>query len=219
MCSEDSYPAMGRRDFLKLGAAGLAGAVLLGSSAGGAQAQTKTGTSLREEIRSAANEYEIPEELLLAMGYVKHHVGDAPAGDQRVRPRRATRARRVRHHATRPKPRKKHFGQSDGSYRALGRRTKDRSRIQHSRRGGGIGGSPRERRNFGARWLARGANKLQQRGSVPRGSLRSSRQRRFFDQLYRGGTGTPFPRRRRAGDLRSRACRRVSALVHQAGAS
>ena len=68
MCSENSYPTMGRRDFLKVGAAGLAGAVLLGGAGGKVLAQT--GSSLQSEMESAAKEYEVPKELLLAMGYV-----------------------------------------------------------------------------------------------------------------------------------------------------
>lgn len=58
---------MDRRDFLKISGAGLAGAVLLGTG-GGALAQTNT--PLRREVASAAREYQVPPELLLAMGYV-----------------------------------------------------------------------------------------------------------------------------------------------------
>jgi N-acetylmuramoyl-L-alanine amidase len=63
---EDRQLAMDRRDFLRLGGAGLAGAVLLGT-AGRSLAQTG---SLRMEFESAAQKYGVPVELLLAMGYV-----------------------------------------------------------------------------------------------------------------------------------------------------
>jgi hypothetical protein len=63
---EDRQLAMDRRDFLRLGGAGLAGAVLLGT-AGRSLAQAG---SLRMEFESAAQKYEVPVELLLAMGYV-----------------------------------------------------------------------------------------------------------------------------------------------------
>lgn len=59
---------MDRRDFLRLGGAGLAGAVLLGGAGSGAIAQA--GPSLRSEFESAADEYGVPVDLLLAMGFV-----------------------------------------------------------------------------------------------------------------------------------------------------
>jgi hypothetical protein len=58
---------MDRRNFLRLGGVGLAGAVLLGRVGGRVLAQS--GPSLDEELRSAATEYDVPRELLLAMGY------------------------------------------------------------------------------------------------------------------------------------------------------
>lgn len=67
MYSGGSHTAMDRRDFLKAGGAGLAGAVLLGSAGGVSLAQTG---SLRAEFDSAAQKYGVPVELLLAMGYV-----------------------------------------------------------------------------------------------------------------------------------------------------
>ena len=67
MCSDNLYPAMNRRDFLRLSGAGLAGAVLLGTAGGRVLAQT--GPSLRTEFEAAATEYEVPVELLLAMGH------------------------------------------------------------------------------------------------------------------------------------------------------
>jgi hypothetical protein len=76
MCSEcrktlhEAVPtgAMKRRDFLRLGGAGLAGAVLIGTPGGKVLAQT--GPSLNAEFEAAAAEYEVPNELLMAMGYV-----------------------------------------------------------------------------------------------------------------------------------------------------
>ena len=71
MCTEHSFGGMDRRDFLKLGAAGLAGAVLLGTSgATGSRVLAQTGSSLMAEFESASREYGVPRELLLAMGYV-----------------------------------------------------------------------------------------------------------------------------------------------------
>jgi N-acetylmuramoyl-L-alanine amidase len=60
--------AIGRRDFLRLGGAGLAGVVLLGTAGGRVLAQA--GSSLEAEFGAAATEYGVPQELLLAMGYV-----------------------------------------------------------------------------------------------------------------------------------------------------
>jgi hypothetical protein len=59
---------MDRREFLRLGGAGLAGAVLLGTAGGRVFAQPET--SLEAEFESAAGEYGVPRELLMAMGYV-----------------------------------------------------------------------------------------------------------------------------------------------------
>jgi N-acetylmuramoyl-L-alanine amidase len=66
-CRAGPSPKMDRRNFLKLGGAGLAGAVLLGTASGRVLAQPRS--SLAEEFRSAAKEYGVPVELLLAMGY------------------------------------------------------------------------------------------------------------------------------------------------------
>ena len=60
--------AMKRRDFLRLGGAGLAGVVLHGATGGRVLGQA--GPSLEAEFESAATEYGVPRELLLAMGYV-----------------------------------------------------------------------------------------------------------------------------------------------------
>jgi hypothetical protein len=58
--------AMSRGDFIKLGGAGIAGAVLLGT-AGRTLAQS--GPSLVAEFDAASAEFEVPKELLLAMAY------------------------------------------------------------------------------------------------------------------------------------------------------
>jgi hypothetical protein len=71
MCTEHSFGGMDRRDFLKLGGAGLAGAVLLGTAgATGSHVLAQETSSLMAEFESAATEYGVPRELLLAMGYV-----------------------------------------------------------------------------------------------------------------------------------------------------
>ena len=84
MCSERTDPsseasprsasrAFDRRDFLKLSGAGLLGVVLLGSSGLGkvfAQAGPSPEPSLVAEFEQAAEEYGVPVELLMAMGYV-----------------------------------------------------------------------------------------------------------------------------------------------------
>jgi N-acetylmuramoyl-L-alanine amidase len=67
MCSENLPPMMARREFLRLGGAGLAGAVLLGSATRGL---AQAGPSLKAAFESAATEYGVPQELLMAMGYV-----------------------------------------------------------------------------------------------------------------------------------------------------
>lgn len=66
-CRVGPSPKMDRRNFLRLGGAGVAGAFLLGTTGGKVLAQA--GPSLDEELRSAATEYGVPVELLLAMGY------------------------------------------------------------------------------------------------------------------------------------------------------
>lgn len=60
---------MGRRKFLKLGAAGVAGATLLGL-AGSAGVMAQPDSALREEFEAAAGEFGVPVELLIAMGWV-----------------------------------------------------------------------------------------------------------------------------------------------------
>src|ERR687889_1677072 len=84
MCSERTDPsaeasprsasrAFDRRDFLKLSGAGLLGVVLLGSVGLGkvfAQAGPSPEPSLVAEFEQAAEEYGVPVELLMAMGYV-----------------------------------------------------------------------------------------------------------------------------------------------------
>lgn len=62
-----------RREFLKLGGAGLAGAALVAgsaTSAGRAFAQEGSAGPLRQEFDRAAEEYNVSVKVLLAMGYV-----------------------------------------------------------------------------------------------------------------------------------------------------
>src|SRR5215217_4831903 len=71
MCTEHSFEGMDRRDFLKLGGAGLAGAVLLGTaSVTSSRVLAQEASSLMAEFESAATEYGVLQELLMAMGYV-----------------------------------------------------------------------------------------------------------------------------------------------------
>jgi N-acetylmuramoyl-L-alanine amidase len=67
MYSENRFTTMNRRDFLRLGGAGLAGATLLGTAGGRVLAQTDS--SLKAKFETAARKYKVPVELLLAMGY------------------------------------------------------------------------------------------------------------------------------------------------------
>src|SRR5919112_1441405 len=67
MDSEYRFAAMDRRDFLRLGGAGLAGATLLGTAGG--RVLARTASSLEAQFETAARKYRVPVELLLAMGY------------------------------------------------------------------------------------------------------------------------------------------------------
>ena len=67
MHSEDRFRPMNRRDFLRLGGAGLAGAALFGAEGGSVLAQTEV--SVEAQFETAARKYKVPVELLLAMGY------------------------------------------------------------------------------------------------------------------------------------------------------
>ena len=60
--------SMHRRDFLRLGGAGMAGAILLGSASGRVLAQART--PLKSEFQSVSAKYRVPKELLMALGYV-----------------------------------------------------------------------------------------------------------------------------------------------------
>lgn len=66
MHSEDVYRGLDRRRFLKLGGAGLAGAVLLGATN---QASARTGPKLDTLFEAASKRYGVPKDLLLAIGY------------------------------------------------------------------------------------------------------------------------------------------------------
>ena len=61
--------AMNRRDFLRLGGLGLAGVALLGVTSE-LVAQSAPERSLVAEFQEAAGKYDVPVELLLAIGYV-----------------------------------------------------------------------------------------------------------------------------------------------------
>jgi hypothetical protein len=65
--------AFDRREFLKLACSGVLGVAVLGGVGVGkvfAQSQPSPGSSLAAEFETAAEEYGIPTELLMAMGYV-----------------------------------------------------------------------------------------------------------------------------------------------------
>lgn len=69
--SDASIKMMDRRRFLKLGGAGLASAGAIGTfGLHPVLAQTSSGASLSSEFEAASDRYGVPEELLLAMGYV-----------------------------------------------------------------------------------------------------------------------------------------------------
>src|SRR5919199_6068016 len=74
MHSRDSMGSpvpISRRDFLRLSGAGFAGAVLLGViGPGKALAQPSPNSPLMAEFVEAADEYDLPASVLLAMGYV-----------------------------------------------------------------------------------------------------------------------------------------------------
>jgi hypothetical protein len=103
MCTEHSLGEMERREFLRIGGAGLAGALLLVTTASsGRRVLAQTLSSLAAEFEAAAREYGVPRELLLAMGYVNTRwemppprVGAYREGDIHGR---------LRHHAARTEP-------------------------------------------------------------------------------------------------------------------
>lgn len=67
--SAASASALSRRDFIKLSGAGITGAFLVGiMGSGGALAQAEG--SLQAEFEAAAEEFRVPVDVLLAMGYV-----------------------------------------------------------------------------------------------------------------------------------------------------
>ena len=68
MHSTDSRKGLDRRQFLRLSAAGLAGAALIGGTAGRVLAQPDS--SLMREFEDAAKEFGVPVGILIAMGYV-----------------------------------------------------------------------------------------------------------------------------------------------------
>lgn len=62
-------PVMGRKQFVRLCGAGIAGVALVGMMGSG-KTLARTEGSLRVEFEAAAREFKVPVELLLAMGYV-----------------------------------------------------------------------------------------------------------------------------------------------------
>lgn len=71
--SVDPPSPASRRDFLRAGSVGLAGAVLVGAAApvhARSRDTASTKAQLRAEFEKAADEYRVPVTLLLAMGYV-----------------------------------------------------------------------------------------------------------------------------------------------------
>lgn len=70
--SSEAVGGIARRDFLRLGGAGLAGAALIGGFAGSERAFAQEGLSgsLRKEFEEAAGEYNVPVQMLIAIGYV-----------------------------------------------------------------------------------------------------------------------------------------------------
>lgn len=65
----DDKAAMDRRRFLKLSAAGVAGATLLGLTSS-VSVMAQPDSSLKAEFEAAAEEFNVPVELLVAMGWV-----------------------------------------------------------------------------------------------------------------------------------------------------
>lgn len=61
--------AINRQEFLKLSGTGIAGVALLGFMGSG-RALAQTSPLLKDEFQAAAEEYSVPVELLMAMGYV-----------------------------------------------------------------------------------------------------------------------------------------------------
>jgi hypothetical protein len=70
--------AMNRRDFLRLSGVGIVGVALFGVT-GEILAQASPNTSLVAEFEEAAKEYDVPVELLLAIGYVNTRLEMPPA--------------------------------------------------------------------------------------------------------------------------------------------
>ncbi len=78
MHSTDSRKGLDRRQFLRLSAAGLASAALVGGTAGRVLAQQDS--TLMQEFKGAAKEFGVPVGLLIAMGYVNTRWEMPPPG-------------------------------------------------------------------------------------------------------------------------------------------
>lgn len=68
-CSGTPPMAITRQEFLKLSGAGIAGATLLGVMGSGSALAQSSG-QISTDVNSASTEYDVPAELLLAIGYV-----------------------------------------------------------------------------------------------------------------------------------------------------
>lgn len=70
-CPSVSSSAFSRRDFIKLGGLGIAGASLIGvMGSGSTMAQSEPDSNLSSEFDAAAGEFDVPAEVLIAMGWV-----------------------------------------------------------------------------------------------------------------------------------------------------
>ena len=88
MCSRGSMEPSGRMDrrhFLRLSGAAIAGVALFGVM-GKVSAQVSSGSSLVAEFREAAEKYDVPVGLLLAIGYVNTRLEMPPPGASAYEP-------------------------------------------------------------------------------------------------------------------------------------
>ena len=94
--------SMHRRDFLRLGGAGMAGAILLGSASGRVLAQA--GTPLKSEFQSASAKYRVPKVAAYSDGVRQHPLGMPPPDASDYDARGTTGPGHLRHHAARADP-------------------------------------------------------------------------------------------------------------------
>ncbi len=80
-CSSVSSSAWSRRDFIKLGGLGIAGASLIGvMGSTSTMAQSEPDSDLSSEFEAAASEFGVPVEVLIAMGWVNTRWEMPPPG-------------------------------------------------------------------------------------------------------------------------------------------